>query len=385
MDIRIRPIKNRLSNSNENELFDSNNIRHFNDNRDDINHYNNATTTANNNECSIGEDKYLTKTWRSPSDFNLHDPFYDNSYGFTNEPYDTCNTNNANQLRTMHYVKIRQMESSHRINDDINNDDDDDEVIEYNFPSHDHHSMIETDLDDYQPDKQENSTTESENSLSPAISPTFGNLASDEIKLQNMIISNNDTITLSISNKYLTENNNDLSNRNLNSEDFKVYDNGHSLTTIDEASEENDDDDWSSYEHEISINNCNSNNTTEKPMEDIKISKPSFEYYKDDKIPINPLANQGFKSSCTDSNDNNTDKQEHIIRQNENINQIALENRQQQIETIKYNIDNNNSKTNSFVCNEKCISTSEYSQQSPNIVLLRPKKIDNSCVTTNNF
>ncbi|CAH8450179.1 unnamed protein product [Schistosoma curassoni] len=385
MDIRIRPIKNRLSNSNEDELFESNNIRQFNDNRDDINHYNNATTTANNNECSIGEDKYLTKTWRSPSDFNLHDPFYDNSYGFTNEPYDTCNTNNANQLRTMHYVKIRQMESSHRINDDINNDDDDDEVIEYNFPSHDHHSMIETDLDDYQPDKQENSTTESENSLSPAISPTFGNLASDEIKLQNMIISNNDTITLSISNKYLTENNNDLSNRNLNSEDFKVYDNGHSLTTIDEASEENDDDDWSSYEHEISINNGNSNNTTEKPMEDIKISKPSFEYYKDDKIPINPLANQGFKSSCTDSNDNNTDKQEHIIRQNENVNQIALENRQQQIETTKYNIDNNNSKTNSFVCNEKCISTSEYSQQPPNIVLLRPKKIDNSCITTNNF
>ncbi|VDP00904.1 unnamed protein product, partial [Schistosoma curassoni] len=156
-------------------------------------------------------------------------------------------------------------------------------------------------------------------------------------------------------------------------------------TTIDEASEENDDDDWSSYEHEISINNGNSNNTTEKPMEDIKISKPSFEYHKDDKIPINPLANQGFKSSCTDSNDNNTDKQEHIIRQNENVNQIALENRQQQIETTKYNIDNNNSKTNSFVCNEKCISTSEYSQQPPNIVLLRPKKIDNSCITTNNF
>ncbi|CAH8483613.1 unnamed protein product [Schistosoma rodhaini] len=387
MDIRIRPIKNRFPNTNADELFDCNNIRQFNDNRNDMIHHNNATNTTDNNERSIEEDKYLTKTWRSPSDFNLHDPFYGNSYGFTDEPYDNDNINDAYQLRTMHYVKIRQMDSSHKINDDINNDDDDDdEVIEYNFPSHDHHSMIETDLDDYQPDKQENSTTESENSLSPAISPTFGNLASDEIKLQNMIISNNDTIILSIGNKYLTENNNDVNSRNLNSEDFKVYDNGHSLTTIDEASEENDDDDWSSYEHEISTNNGNNNignNTTEKSMEeDIKILKP-FEHYKDDQIPINQSVSQEFKLSCIDNN--NSDKQEHIIRQNENVDESALEHQQQQVEMIKDNIDNNTSKTNSFVYNEKCIITSEYSQQSPNIVLLRPKKIDNSCITTKNL
>ncbi|KAK4472407.1 hypothetical protein MN116_003663, partial [Schistosoma mekongi] len=391
MDIRIRSIKKQFVDSSEDQLSNCNDVYQFNDNHKKKSHHDNVNTISDDNndyndKSDSEEGKYLTKTWRSPSDFNLHDPFSDRSDNFVHETYDISN----NQHRTVRYIKIKQIESSNIASNDVDNEDedeDDDEVIEYNFPSHDHQSIIETDLDDYQPDKQEHSATESENSsLSPAISPTFGNYVSDEIKLRNIIITNNDTVTFSINNKYLDDNNiysNDMGNKKLNSEDFQVYDNGYSLTTIDEASEENDDDECSSNE---GLNSPDKHIIIEQPLtEDIKTLKSPFTHFENDKLSMNQSIVKEIKIPPID-NDNNkiVDHQQHITKQDESVNNFNPK-QQQQSEMKNYFADNTNNNNNSFIFHEKDVSISECGLQTPNIVRLRPKNVDNSSEITSHY
>ncbi|CAH8832926.1 unnamed protein product [Trichobilharzia szidati] len=367
MDIHIRSARENVDFDNEEKLLDCDFVHQVAD----------ASTTTNDgdNNNNNAEEKYLQKTWRSPSDFSLHDPFYDKSFTDVN------------------------MHSKERGGDEDGEDEDDDEIIRYNFNSHNHQSIIETDLDDYKPEHQENSNTESESSsLSPAISPTFSNYVSDEVKLRNIIISNDDTITFPISANYSRSSNNNNSeeiednirsntnanNVSLNSEDFQLYDNGHSLTTIDEASEENDDD-WSSSEHDSPVNHSThyttttTTTTTEQQQVLLKEnnSKAAYklipDYSRNNQLLTNQSINEEFKlSSSNNANNNNiTETGEYTDLDN----------------TLKHKVSDtvsDNNYSESFVFHEKDITISDSGLQTPEVIILRRKKAGNSTVNSEN-
>ncbi|CAH8437908.1 unnamed protein product [Heterobilharzia americana] len=393
MDIRIRSMENSFHRSghgdqiNEEDLLDCDFVHQVVDNST-------STTTSSSSYDHIEGERYLQKTWRSPSDFSLHDPFYENSFTTFN-PH--VNVSGIHQNQARHFIKVTGKYNEF-VNTDEGGEDEEgegDEIPHCDLSTHDHHSIIETDLDDYQPDKQENSTTESESSsISPAISPTFSNFVSDEVKLHNIIISNDDTITFPINTNYSRNNNSDNNNddidndyssdnnlnKTINSDDFQLYDNGHSLTTIDEASEENDDD-WSSSEHEASINEGNNNNTLENKQHLSKRNNNNNNnnnnrgfnstpaYSRHNQLSSNQSISQEFKLSSNDI----TSQQYHIIRQ------------AGQVEAIRLNLENNRSHKQSFIFQEKDITTSESDLQTPEIIILRPKKTDNSTENNGNF
>ncbi|VDQ00948.1 unnamed protein product [Trichobilharzia regenti] len=369
MDIHIRSVRENVDFDNEEKLLDCDFVHQVADA---------STTTNDDNDINNNnnEEKYLQKTWRSPSDFSLHDPFYDKSFTDVN------------------------MHSRERGDAGDDEDEDDDEIIRYNFNSHDHQSVIETDLDDYKPEHHENSNTESESSsLSPAISPTFSNYVSDEVKLHNIIISNDDTITFPISANYSRNSSSNNSNNreeiehnmhsntngnnvSLNSEDFQLYDNGHSLTTIDEASEENDDD-WSSSEHDSPVNNnihyTTTTTTTEQQQvllkeNNSKAYKSIPDYIRNNQLLTNQSTNEEFKLSSS-NNANNNVEQHNITETGE---YTDLDN------TLKHKVNDNNNYSESFVFHAKDITISDSGLQTPELIILRRKKAGNSTVNSEN-
>ncbi|CAL8107514.1 unnamed protein product [Calicophoron daubneyi] len=167
MDIRIRPPKIAFLPQNENETL---------------------------LECKIaksGPDILHDKTWRSPSDFNLHDPF------------------DEEQLDREFSQDIMRPHSQQHI----------------------HQPMMETDLDDVHPDQED----ESPECISPAVSPTFEQYASDDVNLNNIVMSTEDADSFDL-------NGTPVLTKTISEEEYQVYDDGHALTTIDEASEEIEDD-----------------------------------------------------------------------------------------------------------------------------------------------
>ncbi|KAA3676555.1 uncharacterized protein DEA37_0000566 [Paragonimus westermani] len=145
------------------------------------------------------------KTWRSPSDFNLHDPFDE---------------------EIIHQEFRRELRPC---------------MIE----THRHQEIKETDLDDLKSDSYIHEV-DSDRSISPAVSPTFEICANENVKLSNMLITRDET-------GHFQFNSNDV-NGKTNHVDYQVCDNEHALTTIDEASEEIEDD-WSSSDLDASVNN----------------------------------------------------------------------------------------------------------------------------------
>ncbi|KAF6773142.1 Asparagine-rich protein [Paragonimus kellicotti] len=145
------------------------------------------------------------KTWRSPSDFNLHDPFDED---------------------------IIQQEFRKEIRPCL-------------METHRHQAMKETDLDDLKSDSYVHEV-DSDRSISPAVSPTFEICANENVHLSNMLITKDET-------GHFQFNSNDV-NGKANHVEYQVCDNEHALTTIDEASEEIEDD-WSSSDLDASVGN----------------------------------------------------------------------------------------------------------------------------------
>ncbi|KAF7260881.1 hypothetical protein EG68_01865 [Paragonimus skrjabini miyazakii] len=145
------------------------------------------------------------KTWRSPSDFNLHDPFDE----------DIIHQEFRKELRPC--------------------------LVE----THRHQAIKETDLDDLKSDSYTHEV-DSDRSISPAVSPTFEICANENVQLSNMLITKDET-------GHFQFNSNDV-NGKTNHVEYQVCDNEHALTTIDEASEEIEDD-WSSSDLDASVGN----------------------------------------------------------------------------------------------------------------------------------
>ncbi|KAG5449470.1 hypothetical protein CSKR_200969 [Clonorchis sinensis] len=157
-------------------------------------------------ECKVAgasSDQIGDKSWRSPSDFNVHDPF--ESVRLPNEFTGGATPCSPKQ--------------------------------------HCNHPAKETDLDDldlhqFEPDD------DSADSLSPAVSPTFENYVTEGVSLNNMLVTKDES-------GHFQFDPNDSSMKPSIPEEYRVYDNGHALTTIDEASEEIEDD-WSSSDMDLS-------------------------------------------------------------------------------------------------------------------------------------
>ncbi|KAF5405119.1 hypothetical protein PHET_01497 [Paragonimus heterotremus] len=145
------------------------------------------------------------KTWRSPSDFNLHDPF------------------DEDIIRHEFRKELRPC------------------LVE----THRHQAIKETDLDDLKSDSYTHEV-DSDRSISPAVSPTFEICANENVQLSNMLITKDET-------GHFQFNANDV-NGKTNHMEYQVCDNEHALTTIDEASEEIEDD-WSSSDLDASVGN----------------------------------------------------------------------------------------------------------------------------------
>lgn len=181
-----------------------------------------------------------------------------------------------------------------------------DRSFSYDTMGHEHQATMETDLDDLQPEED----GDSDGSISPAVSPTFDNLTFDNVKLRNIMITSEDTITIPFNRSNSTE---QATNKN---EDYQVYDNDHSLTTIDEASEENEDESSSSEIDSLrdNINNTiiNGNNNSEREHVTNGQSKPINLLSSDQN---NRSINVGLKFSAKDYD--SVEVEDFITRRND--------------------------------------------------------------------
>ncbi|VDP66154.1 unnamed protein product [Echinostoma caproni] len=251
------------------------------------------------------------KTWRSPSDFSLRDPF-----------------------------------EEEQLNQEFHNQTN---ILNSSGPSGLQMQMKETDLDDVEPGPFDRGN-ESDGSLSPAVSPTFEIYAAETVQLKDMLLSNEETVALGLKPEEPLE-------KNTAVEDYQVYENGHSLTTIDEASEEVEDD-WSSSELDSSLD---SNDDKRDHMAARHSSKRST----DGESPAKKAINNSFKSAETPSDQPHDEilscqsrtatlKKEEIPKPEEN-----------------------------FVFDSSETKLLEVNQKTVEAVVLRPKRIDAEAASPN--
>lgn len=262
--------------------------------------------TVNNSDLpgsSSSEDRE-NKTWRSPSDFSLRDPFEEAQLG-----HDFGNQTDPSGI-------------------------------------HVHAVMKETDLDDGDPvpfDREAGS----DGSLSPAVSPTFEIYAAEAVQIKDMLLSNEETAALGLKPEEPVE-------KSVTEDEYQVYEDGHSLTTIDEASEEVEDD-WSSSEHDSFLN---SNDGQKEHV----TSKDSHKQSVGCDSPVEKAIDNSLKFTTLDTS------QAHAAM-NETVHEVHSGSA-----TLKKTDLSNSEQT--FVFDFSAIKQAEPNSKSTECVILRPKRCD---------